>query len=67
MQYSEVLLIEQLADKIDESTKAAMLWVAPDEGGLLACVSGESPEILKIYKAIFLGILPLASEQGWLS
>lgn len=66
MQFTDVLQINQLADKIDESTKAAMLWVAPEEGGLRACVLGEYPEILRMYRSIFLGVLPLAEEQGWL-
>lgn len=66
MQFSEVLQFNQSADKVDKSTKALMLWVAPEEGGLKACVLGDQTEILRMYRSIFLGVLPIAREQGWL-
>lgn len=66
MQFSDVLQFNQSADKVDESTKAVMLWVATEEGSLKACVLGDSDEILRMYKSIYMGVLPMAREQGWL-
>lgn len=66
MTFYEVAEIYESTSKIDESTKAAMLWVATDEDGLKACILGENSEILRMYRSIFLGVLPLAQEQGWL-
>lgn len=66
MQYSDVLQFVKSVDKVNESTKAVMLWVAPEEGSLTGSILGEPKEILRIYKSIFLGILPMAREQGWL-
>lgn len=66
MQFTDVLQFNQSAGKVDESTKAVMLYVAPEEGGLKGAVLGDHSVILRIYKSIFFGILPIAREQGWL-
>lgn len=65
MQFSDVLQFNQSADKVDESTKALMLWVATGEGELKACILGDPTDILLMYKSIFYGVLPMAKEQGW--
>lgn len=66
MQYSDVLQFNHSAGKVDESTKALMLWVATEKGELEACVLGDSPELLLMYRSIFMGVLPIARVQGWL-
>lgn len=66
MQNSEVLQFIQAAEKVGESTKALMLWVADGQGQLVAQILGDTDELMQMYKAIFVGILPLARGKGWL-
>lgn len=66
MQYSDVLQFQKAAGSVDESTKAVMMWAAPGQGQLVAQVLGEPDELMQMYKAIFVGVLPLAREKGWL-
>lgn len=67
MQFSDVLQFQKAAGNVDESTKAVMLWNATVDGQLVTQVLGEPDELLHMYKSIFMGVLPLAREQGWLS
>lgn len=66
MIFDEVAELYESTSKVDESTKASMLWVAPAEGGLRGCVLGDTTELMRMYRSIFMGVLPLAREQGWL-
>ena len=66
MQFSDVLQFQKAAGNVDEKTKAVMMWVAPEQGQLVAQVLGEPDELMQMYKAIFVGVLPLAREKGWL-
>lgn len=66
MIFDEVTELYESTSKVDESTKASMLWVAPAEGGLEGCILGDTTELMKMYKAIFMGVLPLARERGWI-
>lgn len=66
MQFSDVLQFQKAAGSVDESTMAVMMWAAPQQGQLVAQVLGSPDELMQMYKAIFIGVLPLAREKGWL-
>lgn len=67
MQFSDVLQFQKAAGNVDESSKAVMLWNATEGGQLVAQVLGDPDELIHMYKSIFMGVLPLAREQKWLS
>ena len=66
MQYSDVIEFERAAANVSEVTRAIMLWRVDAEGELKATILGEPDELIKLYKSIFIGVLPLAREKGWL-
>lgn len=66
MQYSDVIEFERASVNVSEMTRAIMLWRVNAEGELKATILGEPDELIKLYKSIFIGILPLARENGWL-
>ena len=65
MQFSDVLHFQKATDNVDESSKAVMLWNVVADGQLVAVVLGEPDELMHLYKSIFMGVLPLAKERGW--
>lgn len=67
MQYSDVIEFERAASCVNEEMRAIMLWRVDAEGELKATILGEPDELIKLYKSIFIGVLPLAREKGWLS
>ena len=66
MHYEDFKTFEQTAAKITEETKAVVLWVDDDSEGFRGVVLGEPDNLLVMYRAIFLGIEPLARQMGWL-
>lgn len=66
MLLSSVEEFERAAANIGESTPAVMLWRVGAEGELRSTILGDTEELMRMYRAIFLGLLPLAGENGWL-
>lgn len=66
MTFDEVAELYESTSRVDEGAKASMLWVAPEQGALKGCILGDPAELMRMYRSIFLGVLPLAREMGWL-
>ena len=54
------------AANVDECTPAVMLWYTDAKSEMHGVVLGDTEELMRMYRSIFLGLLPLAGERGWL-